>query len=179
MMEMRPAIRSDEFQVRTLVDARCAWQEARGLESWRPALEHMVAQCDNPDGDVWVLVDDQAGVVGQMLVQDVGPPWGWTDAERAEPALYLSGSITRPEMPGRLGETMALWTVDRAARLGIPWVRRHCQVEAVARYNLTQGFALVREEQRTNAHLWMMARRSERLDLSDRLRGRPALPRPR
>ncbi|MCP2340276.1 GNAT family N-acetyltransferase [Actinomadura rupiterrae] len=174
MMQMRLATGADRPQVARLVEARCVWQEGRGLPSWRSALDDLVAQCDNPDGDLWVLVDDQAGVVGQMVVQDVGPPWGWSDAERAEPALYLSGSVTMPGMPGRLGETMALWAVDRAARLGIPWVRRHCQVEEVAAYNLTQGFVLVREEQRTSAHLWMMARRSERLDLSDRLRETPA-----
>ncbi|WP_246250218.1 hypothetical protein [Actinomadura litoris] len=66
---------------------------------------------------------------------------------------------------------MAWWAVDRAARLGVPWVRRHCHFEGVARYNLSQGFTLVRTEQRTNARTFMMARRAERLDLSDWLAG--------
>lgn len=117
---------------------------------------------------MWVLDDDERGVVGQMLVQDVGPPWGWTDTERAEPALYLSGSVTHPDLRDRKpGTLMAWWAVDRAARLGAPWVRRHCHFEAVARYNQTQGFTLMHIEQRTNARLFMMARRAERLDLSE------------
>lgn len=61
---------------------------------------------------------------------------------------------------------MALWAVDRAARLGVTWVRRHCHSPEVARYNQTQGFTLVRTEQRTHARLFMMARRAERLDLT-------------
>ncbi|WP_316043560.1 GNAT family N-acetyltransferase [Actinomadura sp. CNU-125] len=130
-------------------------------------MDDLVAQCDNPDGDVWVLADDEHGVVGQMLVQDQGPPWGWTDEERGEAALYLSGSVTDPARRERKpGTLMAWWAVDRAARLKVPWVRRHCHFEQVARYNRTQGFALVREEQRTHARLYMMARRAERLDLS-------------
>ena len=164
---MRLATSADRWQVARLVDARCAWMEERGLASWRDAVDDLVDQCDNPGGDVWVLVDEGFGVIGQMLVQDAGPPWGWTDAERGELALYLSGSITDPGFRARKpGSVMAWWAVDRAARLGVPWVRRHCHFEGVARYNLSQGFMLVREEQRTNARLFMMARRAERLDLS-------------
>jgi hypothetical protein len=55
---------------------------------------------------------------------------------------------------------------DLAARQGVPWVRRHAQVPQVAAYDQAQGFDLVREEQRTHARLWMLARRAERLDLS-------------
>ncbi|WP_242613911.1 GNAT family N-acetyltransferase [Actinomadura roseirufa] len=136
------------------------------MPSWRDAADDLVAQCDNPDGDVWVLADPGRGVIGQMLVQDVGPPWGWTDTERAEPALYLSGSITDPAVRERRpGTAMAWWAVDSAARLGVPWIRRHCHDIGIARYNLTQGFELVRREQRTHAEVFMMARRAERLDL--------------
>ncbi|WP_246250958.1 GNAT family N-acetyltransferase [Actinomadura litoris] len=151
-----------------MAGARCAWLEERGLESWRGAVEGLVEECDNPAGDVWVLDCEEQGVVGRMLVQDVGPPWGWTDAERAEPAWYLSGSLTVPGLRSRRpGTVMAWWAVDRAARSGVGWVRRHCHFEGVARYNLSQGFTLVRTEQRTNARLFMMARRAECLDLSD------------
>ncbi|WP_245681782.1 GNAT family N-acetyltransferase [Actinomadura kijaniata] len=143
-------------------------------------MADLVAQCDNPDGDVWVLEDDELGVVGQMVVQEVGPPWGWTEAERAEPALYLSGSVTDPVLRERRpGALMAWWAVDRAARLGARWVRRHCHFEGVARYNLSQGFTLVRTEQRTHARVFMMARRAEPLELSQWFReGTPASPDP-
>ena len=126
-----------------------------------------MAQCDNPEGDVWVLDDKAGGVIGQTVVQRQGPPFGWTDAERAEQALYLSGSITDPAAkPVQPGALMAWWTVDLAAREGLAWVRRHAQVPQVAAYDQVQGFGLVREEQRTRARLWMLARKAERLDLS-------------
>lgn len=168
MFVMRLASAADIAQVADLVSARCNWMEERGLPSWRDAVEDIAGQCDNPEGDVWVLEHaEHGGVVGRTVVQDQGPPWGWDDAERAEPALYLSGSITDPALRAeRPGTLMAWWAVDRAAQHDIPWVRRHCHFPGVARYNETQGFALVREEQRTNARLYMMARRAERLDLS-------------
>jgi hypothetical protein len=164
---MRLARPSDKTAVARLIGARCDWMEARGLSSWREAAGDLVAQCDNPEGDVWILDDGAAGVIGQTVVQEAGPPFGWTDAERAEPALYLSGSVTDPAAKAlRPGSLIAWWAVDLAARRGVPWVRRHAQVPQVAAYDQSQGFDLVREEQRTHARLWMLARRAERLDLS-------------
>ena len=164
---MRLAQPSDKDSVAQVIDARCDWLEARGLPSWRDAKDHLVAQCDNPERDVWVLDDGNVGVIGQTVVQEQGPPFGWTDAERAESALYLSGSITDPAAKAlRPGSLMAWWAVDLAARRGAGWVRRHAQVPEVAAYDETQGFTLVREEQRTHARLYMLARKAERLNLS-------------
>lgn len=141
--------------------------ESRGLPSWLDAADDLVAQCDNPEGDVWVLTDGAGTVIGQTVVQEQGPPFGWTDDERAESAFYLSGSITDPSAKAtRPGTLIAWWAVDLAARRGVPWVRRHAQVPEVAAYDQAQGFDLVREEQRSHARLWMLARKSERLDLS-------------
>ena len=87
---MRPARPTDKTAVARVVDARCDWMEARSLPSWRGAGD-----------DLWPSAttrrrtcgfdDEAAGVIGQAVVQRQGPPWGWTDAERAESALYLSG----------------------------------------------------------------------------------------
>lgn len=167
VLQMRLAQASDRAAVARVVDARCDWLEARGLQSWRGARDDLVAQCDNAEGDVWVLEDEDAGVIGQTVVQQQGPPFGWTDAERAESALYLSGSVTNPAAKAvRPGSLMAWWAVDLAARQGVGWVRRHAQVPQVAAHDLMQGFTLVREEQRTHARLYMLARKAERLDLS-------------
>jgi hypothetical protein len=89
------------------------------------------------------------------------------DAERAEQALYLSGSVTDPAAKKlRPGTLMAWWAVDLAARQDVLWVRRHAQVPQVAAYDRTQGFTLVREEQRAHARLYLLARKAERLNLS-------------
>lgn len=127
---------SDKAAVAKVVDARCDWLEARALPSWRGAKDDLMAQCDNPEGDVWVLDDEAAGVIGQTVVQEQGPPFGWTDAERAESALYLSGTITDPAAKAlRPGSLIAWWAVDLAARQGVPWVRRHAQFPQVAAYD--------------------------------------------
>lgn len=116
---------------------------------------------------MWVLDDAATGVIGQTVVQRQGPPFGWTEAERSEEALYLSGSVTDPAARElRPGSLMAWWAVDLAARQGADWVRRHAQVPQVAAYDQAQGFELVREEQRTHVRLYMLARKAERLDLS-------------
>jgi hypothetical protein len=167
VLEMRLAQPSDKTAVARLIGARCDWMEARGLASWRDAADDLIAQCHNPEEDVWVLDDEDGGVIGQTVVQEQGPPFGWTETERAQPALYLSGSVTDPAAKSlRPGALIAWWAVDLAARQGVPWVRRHAQVARVAAYDQAQGFDLVREEQRTHARLWMLARKSERLDLS-------------
>lgn len=57
-------------------------------------------------------------------------------------------------------------SVDLAAREGVGKVRRHAQVPQVAAYDETHALDLVREEQRTHAWLYMLARKAGRLDLS-------------
>src|SRR6266702_3524500 len=69
VLQMRLARASDKTAVARVVDARCDWMEARGLPSWRGARDDLVDQCDQPRGDVWVLDDGAAGVIGQTVVQ--------------------------------------------------------------------------------------------------------------
>lgn len=64
VLQMRLAQPSDKTAVARVVGARCDWMEARGFPSWRGAADDLVAQCDNPEGDVWVLDDGAAGVIG-------------------------------------------------------------------------------------------------------------------
>lgn len=167
MLVMRPATPADRQGIRDMIAARCAWLEEKGLPSWRPSLEDLVAQTDNPCGDVWVLELDGSRVVGRTTLQEQGPPWGWTDAERAERALYMTTSVTDPAFRGmKPGTTMAHWAVDRAARLGAGWVRRDCAFPELAKYYQTQGYDLVREAEHKGCRLFMMARKAERLDLA-------------
>lgn len=167
MLTMRPATATDRPAVRDMIAARCDWMEERGLPSWRPSLEDLVCQTDNPCGDVWVLELDGSRIVGRTTVQGQAPPWGWTEGERAEPALYLTTSVTDPEFRcARPGTLMALWAVDLAARQGAAWARRDCAFPGLAKYYQSQGYDLVREADRKGRRLYMMARRAERLDLA-------------
>jgi hypothetical protein len=176
---MRLATARDVPAVADMIGARCGWMEERGLPSWRESLDDLAGQCENPCGDVWVLEKDGARIVGRTTVQEQGPPWGWTQAERAEPALYLNTTVTDPAFrklkPGTL---MAWWAVDRAAKVGAEWVRRDCLWPNLVRYYEGQGFTLLHEVERTKYRLYMLARRAERLDwLAARFRrGTPLRP---
>lgn len=35
-------------------------------------------------------------IIGRTTLQEQGPPWGWTDQQKAEPALYMTTSVTDP-----------------------------------------------------------------------------------
>lgn len=168
MLVVRPAEAADRPAVQEMISARCAWMEERGMPSWRPRLDDLVSQCDNPYGDVWVLEQDGSRIIGRTTLQEQGPPWGWTDQEKAEPALYMTTSVTDPAFRDvKPGTLMAWWAVDRAAELGLAWVRRDCMFAELAKYYLTQGFDLVREADFKGHRLFMMAREAERLDLAE------------
>ncbi len=138
------------------------------MPSWRPQLEDLVSQCDNPCGDVWVLEQDGERLVGRTTLQEHAPPWGWTEQEKGEPSLYMTTSMTDPAFRGfKPGTLMAWWAVDRAATLGLWWVRRDCMFPELATYYSSQGYDLVREVEFKGHRLFMMAREAERLDLAE------------
>ena len=167
MLTMRAAAGTDKTAVEAMLSARCDWLEDRGLPSWRASLDDLVSQTENPCGDVWILEFDGSRVIGRTTLQEQGPPWGWTDAERAEPALYMTTSVTDPAFRGmKPGTMMAHWAVDRAAQSGAEWVRRDCAFPELAKYYLSQGYDLVREAERGRHRLFMMAREAEPLDLT-------------
>ncbi|MGK5547144.1 GNAT family N-acetyltransferase [Streptomyces sp. URMC 127] len=168
---MRPATAADIPAVETMILARSAWLEDRGLPSWRKSAADLAGQSANPGGDVWVLADDDAGrIIGFIAVQDQTPPWGWTDRELAEPAHYLYSSVTDPAYRQyKPGTAMGLWAVDRAAAVGKTWVRRGCNFSELVAYNESQGFKLVHEVRRTNSRVYLMARNAEPVkDLHER-----------
>jgi hypothetical protein len=168
MLVMRPATSADRQGVRSLIAARCGWLEANGMPSWRSSLDDLVAQTDNPCGDVWLLADGSRIIGRTTLQEDAPPPWGWTGAERAEHALYLTTSVTDPGFRAiKPGTLMASWAVDQAAQAGAGWVRRDCAFPGLARYYQSQGYDLVREVEHKGHRLYMMARQAERLDLAD------------
>ncbi|GAB2515273.1 GNAT family N-acetyltransferase [Nocardiopsis aegyptia] len=163
MFTMRLAAESDAPGVASMINARCAWMEQRGLESWREDVDDLAGQAGG--GSMWVL-QTQGRIVGCTTVMTEAPPKDWTPEEAAEPALYLFTTITDPayreHKPGTL---IALWAVDRAARMDRAWVRRGCFFPKLVEYYETQGFSLVKEQDRSAGHLYLLARRAERLDL--------------
>lgn len=172
MFAMRPAKAADIPAVETMILARSAWLEDRGLPSWRENAADLAGQAENPDGDVWLLANDNGRIVGCTTIQDQTPPWGWTDEELAEPSHYLYSSVTDPAYREyKPGTTMALWAVDHAAAEGKTWVRRACNFPELVTYNESQGFTLVHEVQRTHRRFYLMARRADAIpDLNEQFR---------
>lgn len=164
MWVIRPAAGADGPEVARLIGSRCDWMEEKGLPSWRTAMDDLVSQCNNPCGDVWVLELDGTGIVGRTTVQEQGPPWGWTDQERADAALYLTTTVTDPEFRAlKPGMLIACWAVAQASARGADWVRRDCAFPELARYYQSQGYTLIRETDRKGTRLFMLARQAEPL----------------
>lgn len=165
MFTMRPATEADTPGVAKMITARCEWQEARGLESWRESVDDLAGQAGS--GFMWVL-EDGGRIVGCTTATTHAPPKDWTDEEAAEESLYLFTTVTDPAYrEHKPGTVIALWAVDQAALQGRVWVRRGCFFPKLVKYYETQGFALVKEQERSAGHLYLMARRAERLDLGD------------
>lgn len=163
MFTMRPATESDAPAVASMITARCGWLEQQGLESWRENVDDLAGQAGS--GFMWVL-DDGSRIVGCTTVTTQAPPKDWTPDEAAEESLYLFTTVTDPEYRERKpGTLIAQWAVDQAARQGRQWVRRGCFFPELVTYYETQGFVLVKEQDRSAGHLYLLARHAERLDL--------------
>jgi hypothetical protein len=110
VLQMRLARPSDKGRRRPVIDARCDWMEARELPSWRCARDDLMARWANPRGTCGSSMTRPRGD-GADRRAAAGAGVGWTEAERAEPVLYLSGSL------------MAWWAVDLAAGRACPGSR--------------------------------------------------------
>ncbi len=165
MFTMRPATAHDTPAVASMITARCAWMEQRGLESWREEVDDLAGQAAR--GFMWVLAAGDR-IVGCTTVLTQALPRQWTREEAGEPSLYLFTTATDPAFRHhRPGTLMALWAVDRAARQGRRWVRQGCFFPELAEYYRSQGFSLVKEQERgAGRRLYLLARRAERLDLA-------------
>ncbi|WP_179809866.1 GNAT family N-acetyltransferase [Nocardiopsis sinuspersici] len=163
MFTMRPATEADTPAVTSMITARCGWMEQQGLESWRENIDDLAGQSGS--GFMWVL-EFEGSIVGCTTVMTQAPPKDWTPEEADEPALYLFTTVTDPAyQEHKPGTLIALWAVDRAARQGRTWVRRGCFFPELVKYYETQGYSLVKEQNRSAGHLYLLARRAERLDL--------------
>ncbi|MFE2722365.1 hypothetical protein [Kitasatospora sp. NPDC059327] len=133
------------------------------------------SQAGDPTFPVWVLEHEAEGVVGctTHFGNEVLPPWGFTEEERAEPTLFLATTFTAPN-PHRLGRLIAWWSLDHAAQQGLRWVRRGTGQEQLSRYyQEAQGWDLLRVAERHDVKVYMLQRQAERvLGLADMMVGR-------
>ncbi|MFW6721227.1 GNAT family N-acetyltransferase [Streptomyces sp. MAR4 CNY-716] len=170
MYVMRRATQGDIPALAELIHARAHWMLQRGLDEGADLLtddraNQIAAQAGDGLTPVWALTDKTGALMGCTSLYDETPHWGWTDAERAEPAYFLATTFTHParrqERPGTL---IAWWAVDYAAREVRDWVRRGCGHQALVRYYRgVQGFELVHSTERHGHPAYLLARKAEEL----------------
>jgi hypothetical protein len=175
MFTMRPAIGTDQAEIATMIKARAGWMRERGLDGadgWDEKAGSLAAQADDPDMPVWVCVGTDNRIAGITSLYDETPQWGWTEEERAQPAIFLATTVTHPDYAGqRLGCLIAWWTLDHAARTGHEHVRRGCGYPELMRYYRdVQGWKLTHEVERHGVTAYLLSRRAERRpDLASRI----------
>ena len=160
MYQMREATVADADPIAAMVRARSAWLSERGLGECADMAEEYGSQAGDPAFPVWVLEHERDGVVGctSHFGNESLPPWAFTEYEQAEPTLFLATTFTRPN-PHRLGRLIAWWSLDRAAGLGLNWVRRGTGQEQLARYyQEAQGWTLLRVADRRGHKVFFLQR---------------------
>ena len=95
MLTMRPARPADQDPIARMIRARSGWLRERGMPDWDNAADALAAQAAQPGFPVWVLTDDDT-VIGCTSLFDESPAWFWTEAERAEPAIFMATTVTDP-----------------------------------------------------------------------------------
>lgn len=158
---MRRADKDDVDAIAAMIRARSAWMRDRGQPAWEDAADDLAGQAADPDVPVWVLTGG-GEAIGCTTLLDQSPAWFWTEAERAEPALFMVSTVTDPRFAGQqLGCQLAWWVLDHAARTGRVWVRRGTFVpELVAYYRDVQGWQVVRQVERDGHTVVGLTRRA-------------------
>lgn len=172
LIVIRPAVADDRDGIASLIRRRAAWMRDGGLLRWRGweiGADVLAGQADDPRWAVWVVVAESGAVIG-VTTTDVTPELGWTEQERAEPAVFLQSTVTDPAHAG-VGMAIAFWALDFAARRGDRWVRRGVLTDGdggnagLVRYYRRQGWRVVRRvghSRKAGITVWSLARPAER-----------------
>lgn len=143
-----------------MIRARSGWLRERGMPDWDDAADVLAAQAAQPGFPVWVLTDHDR-VVGCTSLFEESLAWFWTDAERAQAAIFMATTVTDPAYAGRrIGCQLAWWVLDHAARTAQQWVRRGATEPGLVRYYRdVQGWQVVREKTRDGFTVTGLTRR--------------------
>ncbi|MFI6093471.1 GNAT family N-acetyltransferase [Streptomyces sp. NPDC051218] len=170
MYLMRPASAHDRAAYTELIRARAAWMVRTGKVGGEDLLEdgraeRIAAQAGNGHTPVWALITPEGELIGCTSLYDQTPEWGWTDAERSDPALFLATTFTHPDhRAAQPGTLIAWWALGHAAQTGRLWVRRGCgHLGLVRYYRDRQGFDLIHETERGGHPVYLLARKAEEI----------------
>ncbi|MFE7114334.1 hypothetical protein ACFU99_02775 [Streptomyces sp. NPDC057654] len=128
--EVRAARAADQSAVAHLIDDRIVDLRTRTPVELDVDRATVLANLGNHEHGrplVWLLCDDSV-IVGCAVVLPTTPEWGWSESQRAEPALFIPALFTHPKSGVRTGRLLAWALLDYAWHLPtqgdhVLWVR--------------------------------------------------------
>lgn len=126
MMTIRRAVPGDLRTVLSVLHSVQRWLRQQGQDQWpdgSPSLGPVSIGAQIGRGEFWIASDGPDPVAVIALSRD-GDADFWSQAELAEPAVYISKAAVLRKAAGRgLGALLLRWAVDRAAAEGAEVVR--------------------------------------------------------
>ncbi|MGV9497375.1 GNAT family N-acetyltransferase [Streptomyces sp. NPDC003642] len=145
-MIITPAETHDLAKLLSFREEAAAWLRDIGSDQWsRPYPADKLLATINA-GTVFMVRDGHTTAATITLTPDAEEGL-WTDAELAEPSLFINKLTVGREYAGQnLGGRLLDWAGDRACRAGARWLRLDAWTtnEGLQRYYLGQGFSHVR-----------------------------------
>jgi GNAT superfamily N-acetyltransferase len=122
------------------------WLSALGSDQWsRPyPADRLLATIQA--GAVFMVRDGET-TAATITLTTVAEDGLWTEAELAEPSVYINKlTVARTHAGQNLGGRLLDWAGNRAYQAGVKWLRLDAWTtnEALQRYYLRQGFEHVR-----------------------------------
>ncbi|MET8676124.1 GNAT family N-acetyltransferase [Streptomyces sp. NPDC004647] len=112
---MRPTTVDDRPAITELIQSRVAWMREYGIDPTGTddgAVRDLAGESEDGRPFSWVFCEDGA-VLGCTAFLRTTPEWGWTNQQRDESTLLITGTYTHPAYRGdKLGRLMAWWTLD-------------------------------------------------------------------
>lgn len=126
MKTIRLAVPADQPAVLEILHGAACWLHERGYDQWpegSPSLSPGQIGAQIARGETY-LVSEGRAPVATIAVSADGDPDFWTEAELAEPAVYISkAAVVRRRAGAGIGDLTLRWVIDRAATQGARWGR--------------------------------------------------------
>jgi GNAT superfamily N-acetyltransferase len=150
ILTIRKAAPADLPDLEALREEAVAWLASKGLDQWQPGQPRVPTTASTVNAierGATYLAYEGDEPVGTITVDDHADPEFWTEAERAEPALYVHPMIAPRHAAGRsVGATRLDWAECRARATGRAVLRLDAWKHNVAlhRYYESLGFEHIR-----------------------------------
>jgi GNAT superfamily N-acetyltransferase len=118
------ASHNDVNDVLKLLNEAASWLHTQGFDQWPNGFSAQRIAPIIDRGEMFIVRTESGHPAATVAVSSNGDADFWTVNELAEPAHYVAKLATsRTVASSGLGELLLRWTVDRAARQGMDWVR--------------------------------------------------------